>query len=112
MGPTSEAPVFPIMSCRAARSGCPPTARGRFVHLAGRNGRCGSTPMETSVLMWCRSQGSADVTAADSPARSPILSLGGDNHSSDTTGRAYDGDVKREGTPMPIGTAQGLSIVV
>src|SRR6201993_2444357 len=112
MGPTNEAPVFPITSCRTVRSGYPPTARGRSVHLAGRNGRYGSTPMETSVLMRCRLQGSADVTAADSPARSLILSLGGDNHSSNTSGRAYHGNVNREGTTVPIGTAQGLSIVI
>jgi len=78
------------MSCRAARSGCPPTARARFVHLAGRNGRCGSTPMETSVLMQCRWQGSADVIAADSPARSPISSLGGNNRSSDNSWSALE----------------------
>jgi hypothetical protein len=78
------------MSCRAARSGCPPTARARFVHLAGRNGRCGSTPMETSVLMQCRWRGSADVIAADSPARSPISSLGGNNRSSDNSWSALE----------------------
>ena len=77
MGPTNEAPVFPIMSCRAARSGCRPTARGQFVHPGGRNGRSGSTPMETSVPMRSRSQGSAIVIEADSPARSPISSAGG-----------------------------------
>src|SRR5947207_1997886 len=71
-GPDHRGGGLPITSCPAARSGCPPTARGRFVHLAGRNGRCGSTPMERSVPMRCRSHGSADVTAADSPERSPI----------------------------------------
>src|SRR5258707_10626124 len=105
MGLTNEAPVFLIACCRAARSGCPRTARARFVHLAGRNGRCGSTPMETSVLMRCRWQGSAHVTAADSPARPPISSLGGNNHSSDNSQRAYDWNVNREGTTVPIRTS-------
>ena len=76
-GPDQRGTVSPIMSYRAARSGCPPTARGRFVHPVGRNGRSGSTPMGTSVPMWSRSQASAGVTAADLPARSPISSPGG-----------------------------------
>ena len=112
MGPTNEAPDFPITYCRAARSGCLPTARGRFVHPAGRNGRCGSIRMETSVRMRCRSQGSADVTAADSPARSPISPLGGNNRSSDTCRRVYNWHVSRKGATVPIGAAQGCWLVV
>jgi len=49
MDPTNEAPAFRTASCRGARCGCLPTTRGRFVHPAGPNGRCGNIPTEPSA---------------------------------------------------------------